>query len=161
MRWVLLLAVISTAAWCAAAAQENNAVCTFADQTELSARYNAVSIKDNPKPQNGKTWAPGGKPILLFTQSPLTIANVDLAVGAYSVYLIPGREDWTMVVSKNVSGTGDYNEKDDLVRTRMEGTKLTAAADRLNISLGHVAPKQCELRVYYDKAAVWATVSEK
>jgi hypothetical protein len=143
------------------AAAEADSVCTFADQTDLSARYNAVSTKDNPRLQNGRVWAPGGKPILLFTQSPLRIANVDLAVGAYSVYLIPGKDDWTMVVNKNVSGTGDYSEKDDLVRIRMEGAKLSTASDHLNISLGHIAPKQCELRVYYDKAGVWATISEK
>ncbi len=161
MRIVLLLLLVSVAAAAFADAVESNAVCTFADQTDLSARYNAVAVKDNPRLPNGKAWAPGGKPILLFTQSPLTIANVDLAVGAYSLYLIPGKDDWTLVVSKNVSGNGEYSEKDDVVRARMEGTKLTTAADRLNISLGHIAPKQCEMRVYYDKTAVWATIAEK
>ena len=161
MRILLLLVSVSMAVPGFADAVESNAVCTFADQTDLSARYNAVAVKDTPHPQNGKVWAPGGKPILLFTQSPLTIANVNLAVGAYSLYLIPGKDDWTLIVSKNVSVSADYSEKDDLVRTRMEGTKLSTAADRLNISLGHISPKQCEMRVYYDKTAVWATVSEK
>jgi hypothetical protein len=158
---IFLLLVFAIAVPGLTAMAETDAACTFADQTDLSVRYNAVAIKGSPRLQTGKVWAPGGKPILLFTQSPLSIANVDLAVGAYSVYLIPGKDDWTLVVSKNVSGTGEYDEKDDLVRTRMDGAKLSTAAERLNISLGHVAPKQCEMRVYYDKTGVWTTISEK
>jgi hypothetical protein len=162
MRFLLLLFLLWVGVapgW--AATPEADAVCTFADQTELNVRYQRVSTKDNPRPQNGKIWAPGGSPMVLFTQSELSVNNVSLPVGAYSLYLIPGKDTWTLVVNKNVSAGSEYNEKDDLVRVRMEGAKLGSPADRLNISFGRIAPKQCEMRAYFGQSGTWATLSEK
>lgn len=162
MRLILLIVLLfvgTAPGW--AASPEATAVCTFADQNELSVRYNAVSTKDSPRPQNGKVWAPGGSALVLFTQSELAVNNVKLPVGAYSLYLVPDKQDWTLIVSKNVNPTGAYDEKQDLVRARMEGAKLGSPAERLNISFGRIAPKQCEMRVYFDQSGTWTTVEEK
>lgn len=157
MRYLLILFLLTAAAWAA----ESTAVCTFGDDTELSVRYNPVSTKDNPRAQNGKVWAPGGSALLLFTQSELSLNNISLPVGAYSLYLIPDKSAWTLVVNKNVSPASVYNEKEDVVRLRMEGAKLGSPADKLNISFGRIAPKQCEIRAYFDQSGTWATLSQK
>jgi hypothetical protein len=159
MRYFLILFLLTAAAWAADA--EATAVCTFADDTEMSVRYNPVSTKDNPHAQNGKVWAPGGSALLLFTQSELSLNNISLPVGAYSLYLIPDKNTWTLVVNKNVNPASAYNEKEDLVRLKMEGAKLGSPADKLNISFGRVAPKQCEIRAYFDQSGTWATLSQK
>lgn len=162
MRFLLLFILLCFSAapgWAADA--EADAVCTFADQNELSVRYNPVSTKDRSRPQNGKIWAPGGSPLLLFAQTALSVNHVGLPVGAYSMYLIPGKDDWTLVINKNVTHGGDYSDKDDLVRTRMTGAKLGSPAEHLTVSFGRIAPKECEMRVYYDKVGTWATLSEK
>ena len=156
---IMMLCVSASPGWAATA--ESQAICTFTDQNEVSVRYDAVSTKGSSRPQNGKVWAPGGSPLLLFAQTPLTVNNVDLGVGAYSLYLIPNKSDWTLIVNKNVNPGGTYSEKDDLVRTKMEGAPLGSPADHLNVSFGRIAPKQCELRVYYDKIGTWAILSEK
>jgi hypothetical protein len=158
MRHLLILILLAAPAWAAA---EATAVCTFADDTEVSMRYNPVSTKDNPKAQNGKIWAPGGAPLVLFAQTELSINNVSLPVGAYSVYFIPGRDTWTLVVNKNVSAGSAYEEKSDVVRLRMEGARLGSPAEKLNISFGRIAPKQCEIRAYFDQTGTWATLSKK
>ncbi|HEX4487497.1 MAG TPA: DUF2911 domain-containing protein [Terriglobales bacterium] len=159
MRYLLILIMLTASAWAADA--EANAVCTFADDTEMSVRYNPVSIKDNPRPQNGKVWAPGGSALLLFTQTELSLNNISLPVGAYSLYLIPDKNAWTLVVNKSVNPTGAYDEKADLVRLKMESAKLGSPADKLNISFGRIAPKQCEIRAYFDQSGTWATLSQK
>jgi hypothetical protein len=156
---IILLCVSAAPGW--AADVESQAICTFTDQNEVSVRYNPVSTRDSSRPQNGKVWAPGGSPLLLFAQTPITVNNVDLPVGAYSLYLIPNKSDWTLIVNKNVNPRGTYSEKDDLVRTKMESAPLGSPSDHLNVSFGRIAPKQCELRVYYDKIGTWATLSEK
>lgn len=156
---IILLCVGTAPGW--AAGSESTALCTFGDETELSVRYIPASTKDNPRAQTGKIWAPGGSPLVLFTQSELSVNNVTLPVGAYSLYLIPGKDAWTLVVNKNVSQGSAYDEKDDLVRARMEGAKLGTPAERLNISFGRMAPKQCEMRVYFDQTGTWTTLLEK
>jgi hypothetical protein len=156
---IILLCVSAAPGW--AADEESQAICTFTDQNEVSVRYHPVSTRDSSRPQNGKVWAPGGSPLLLFAQTPITVNNVDLPVGAYSLYLIPNKSDWTLIVNKNVNPRGTYSEKDDLVRAKMESAPLGSPSDHLNVSFGRIAPKQCELRVYYDKIGTWATLSEK
>jgi hypothetical protein len=157
---LLILLFVGTApGW--AANSEATALCTFADETELTVRYNPVSTKDSPRPQNGKIWTPGGSALVLFTQSELSVNSVKLPVGAYSMYLIPGRDSWTLVVNKNVSSSATYDEKQDLVRARMEGAKLGSPAEHLNVSFGRIAPKLCEMRVYFDQSGTWTTLAEK
>jgi hypothetical protein len=157
MRYLLILFLLTASAWAA----ESTAVCTFADDTEVSVRYNSVSTKDTPKAQNGKIWTPGGAPVVLFAQTELSVNNISLPVGAYNVYFIPGKDAWTLVINKNVTAGSAYDEKSDVVRLRMEGAKLGSPADRLNISFGRIAPKQCEIRAYFDQSGTWATISEK
>jgi hypothetical protein len=157
----LVMAVVASAVPGWADNPEATAICTFADDTELTVRYNPVSTKDNPRAQNGKVWAPGGSAMVLFTQSELSVNHVNLPVGAYSLYLIPGKDDWTLVVNKNVSSGSAYDEKQDLVRAHMEGAKLGSPAEHLNVSFGRIAPKQCEVRVYFDQSGTWTTLAEK
>jgi hypothetical protein len=159
MRQFIIFILLAAPAWAAAA--EATAVCTFADDNEVSVRYNPVSTKDSPKAQNGKIWAPGGVPLVLFAQTELSVNNISLPVGAYSVYFIPGKDAWTLVINKNVAAGSAYDEKSDVVRLRMEEAKLGSPAPTLNISFGRTAPKQCEIRAYFDQSGTWATLSEK
>ena len=76
-----------------AAAQQTDstATCTFQDGKQMSIQYaNSATVK-NANLTSGKMWTPGEKPMVLFTQTDLTIANTQIPVGAYSVYLIPAR----------------------------------------------------------------------
>jgi hypothetical protein len=134
------------------------ASCSFADGNEVSVRYTPVSTKQ--KLPLGKVWAPGGTPIYLFTQTEIIANNASIPVGAYSIYLIPGKQNWTLIVNKNVS-TKDYDEKQDLVRVNMENGTLSEALDPLQVSFAHVAPRQCNIRVYYGKSGNFADFNEK
>jgi hypothetical protein len=45
----------------------------------------------------------------LFTQAPLSVATSEIPIGAYSIYIIPDKEDWILIVNKNVSAHSNYN----------------------------------------------------
>src|ERR1700722_20234884 len=77
------------------------AFCDFDDNQELSMRYPGAIGKDEA--HNGKVWLPGGKPLTLFVGASITLNNTPIPVGAYSVYIIPNRKEWTLIVSKNVT----------------------------------------------------------
>ena len=98
---VVLLASISVAQK-AADPSTSTASCNLDDGREVYVRYVPVPDKSE-KISNGKPWTPGGTPMTLFTEAPLTLGNFAIPVGAYTLYPIPGREKWTLVVSKNVT----------------------------------------------------------
>ena len=134
--------------------------CTFEDGNEISMRYIPVSI-DKEKLQNGKPWAPGGTAIVLFSPVDLIFDKTQVGLGAKSVYLIPGKNQWTLVLNKNVNDKAQYDEHQDLVRARMEVGELSTPATELQLTLAHTGPKQCSLRTDYGKTGAWIDFHQK
>jgi len=135
--------------------------CDFADEQEITVQYNSSVMSDKDQPRNGRVWLPGGSPLTLFTPVPLILNHVELAVGAYSVYVIPNKKEWTLVVSKNVTNPKTYDEKQDLVRAPMQIGGVDSPPKRLQASFAHVAPKQCSIRLYYETTGAFVEFNEK
>jgi len=133
--------------------------CYLDDGRQLYVRYNPVSAKSE-KIANGKPWAPGGAPMTLFTEAPLTVGTSAIPIGAYTVYPIPGKEHWTLAINKNVSAGAAYDEKTDLARVQMETDQVPQSADALEVAFAHVGPR-CTLRIYIGKSASFADFTAK
>src|SRR5580698_305147 len=135
------------------------AYCDFDDNQEISVRYNNAVSKDEPR--NGKVWLPAGSPLTLFAGAQVSLNNTPIPVGAYSVYIIPNRKEWTLVVNKNVSPGAAYDQKDDVARGPMELGEVDTPPGQLQVSFAHVGPKQCSIRLYYGKTGAFAEFAEK
>lgn len=136
-----------------------NATCTFADGKQMSVRYNRSAESRKERLPMGQVWTPGNSPMDLFTQSELTLGKSDIPVGAYRIYIIPDKKQWTLILSKNVSTGATYNQQDDLLRVQMDIGHLSTQA--FKVAFGHVAPKQCNMRIYYGKTGAWTEFKEK
>jgi Protein of unknown function (DUF2911) len=70
------------------------AVCNFGSNAQLVVEYQPISV-DTSKPAFGheipynKVWAPGGKPMTMFLNHPITVDGKDIPVGAYTMFVIP------------------------------------------------------------------------
>jgi len=141
-------------------ANASTAFCDFDDNQEISVRYNsAVGSKDEPR--NGKVWLPGGSPLTLFAGAPVSLNNTPIPVGAYSVYVIPNRKDWTLIVNKNVTPGAAYDQAQDVARGPMELGEVDSPPGQLQVSFAHTAPKTCSIRLYYGKVGAFAEFVEK
>lgn len=168
MRWPIVCTLICTSlilpslalAQSDVNANSNTAVCTFADDKQMSVRYNPAKVAKDEAP-NGKIWMPGNSPMDLFTETPLTLNNVDIPTGAYRLYFIPAKDSWTLIVSKNVSANTAYDDKQDLVRAPMQSGKLPQPEAEVSVYFGHIAPKTCDMRVDVGKMRVWLDFGEK
>lgn len=121
--------------------------CIYEDGKQLSIRYNPVA--SGKLPGKGQVWAPGGSPMFLFSQADLNLAGTEVPVGAYSLYVIPSENQWTLVVNKNVNAAATYDKSQDIVRMPMQTAKLGSPVDQLQIAFGRMTPTQCNLRIYY------------
>jgi Protein of unknown function (DUF2911) len=140
-------------------ASNSTTACTFQDGKEVSVQYEKTPAVKKVELASGKLWTPGEKPMLLFTQADLTVGSEQIPVGAYSLYLIPGKDHWTLVVNKNVN-KGEYDPQQDLLRVPMDVGQLSAP-EPFDLVFAHVAPKQCNIRIYEGKAGAWAEFHEK
>jgi len=141
-------------------ANSATASCSFQDGKQLAVRYDGEHNEVKKQLPAGKLWMPGGQPMWLFAPAELSVGDAKIPVGAYSMYIIPGKENWTLVVNRNVKPGTDYKQQEDLARVTMPTGQLSNPQP-FNVVFGHVAPKQCNLRIYYGKTGSWAEFHEK
>lgn len=135
-------------------ANTSSAYCTLEDGKQVSAHYVPVPAK-GASLADDKVWLPGGTALTLFTQSGLMLGNIAINPGAYTMYLVPGKKDWKLIVSKNVNVTEPYNQEHDLARASMSVGKMGVDVPQLRITFGHTGPNKCELNVDFGKTKAW------
>jgi Protein of unknown function (DUF2911) len=137
-----------------------SALCSFQDGKQITVRYSNETSTGRDLP-SGKVWTPGGQPMLLFTQVPLIANNTDIPMGAYSMYIVREKDEWTLVVNKDVSTGNKYDKHLDVVRVNMLMGQLSEPQKEFTVLFGHTDPRQCNMRIYYGKSGTWAEFKEK
>jgi hypothetical protein len=140
-------------------APTSTTTCNLDDGRQVYMRFNAVSTAKE-RVVNGKPLTPGGQPMTLFTEAQLALGSSTIPVGAYTVYPIPARDHWTLVVNKNVTPGAAYDEKQDIARTSMETAQVAQPSDALEVAFAHVGAR-CTLRIYIGKTASFADFTAK
>jgi len=167
MRGFLVCSVLASSLWTGSVAAAHqpapateNAVCTFEDGHSMTARYAPIPSGKSDTPPNGKVWTQNPT-WTLFTETDVTLANTAIPTGAYTLYLQGGKKDWTLIVSKNTTLDGRYDDKLDLARAKMEIGELNSPADKLSIYFGHTGAKKCEINIDFGKLRGWVEFQEK
>jgi len=159
-RAVLISLLLSPGLFAQAGSTPNSTTtCTLEDGRQVYVRYNAVPTKSE-KIVNGKPWTPGGAPMTLFTEAQLSLGTSMIPIGAYTVYPIPAKNNWTLVVNKNVTPGAAYDEKQDVARATMETAQVAQPSDTLEVAFAHVGAR-CTLRIYIGKSASFADFNAK
>jgi hypothetical protein len=158
--WRAVLISLLLTPWLAAqSGGTSSTACVLDDGRELRLDYHAVAT-NKEKIQNGKPWTPGGAPMTLFTTAPLSLGSSLIPLGAYTVYPIPARGNWTIVVNKNVTAGSPYDEKQDIARAPMETAQVEQPSDTLEVAFAHVGAR-CTLRIYIGKSASFVDFNAK
>ena len=143
------------------------ATCNFNDQMQLAVQYQRLTLGKEGKDflgheaKYGQVWEPGEKALTLYTNTPLSIDGNSLAAGAYTLYLIPDRKDWTLIVSKNTDVGAKYDKSKDLVRARMDVGQLPSPEPDFSVYLAHSSPKVCTMRVDVADTRAWVPFEQK
>jgi hypothetical protein len=133
--------------------------CNLDDGRQVYIRYNAVPAKQL-KIQNGKPLEPGGSAMTLFTEAQLSLGSSLIPIGAYTVYPIPARGNWTIAVNKNVTPGAAYDESQNVAHAQMETAQVETPSDVLEVAFAHVGAR-CTLRIYIGKAASFVDFTAK
>ncbi len=150
-RAILISFLLSPLLYAQSGSNASSTTCSLEDGRQVYIRYTPVQAKQE-RLSNGKAWAPGGTPMTLFTEAQLTLGSSMIPVGAYTIYPIPARGNWSIAVNKNVTAGSAYDEKQDVARTQMETVQVESSTDQLEVAFAHVG-NRCSLRVYIGKTA--------
>jgi Protein of unknown function (DUF2911) len=70
----------------------------------------------------GKLWRTGAnEPTVFFASVPLRVAGIDVAPGVYSLYTVPGKQDWEIIVNRSISQWGEESNYTDKVKAQELG----------------------------------------
>jgi len=149
-----------------AATPSVNAICNFDSTKQLRVEYRPVTVgtkkqvlgKEIPY---GKVWVPGGKPMVMFTNTTLTVNGQDIPVGAYTLFVVPDEKQWTLIISKSTDTSGKYDKQQDLVRAHMEFGQLPSPEKQFSVYFAHVGADQCDMRLDLQGDRAWVTFTEK
>ncbi len=86
----------------------------------------------------GKVWRTGAdEATKLTTDGALMIGTLKVPAGSYSLFTIPEKNSWTLVVNKTADqwGAYDYDAKMDLGRTPMTVKNLPAPVEQLTLKV--------------------------
>lgn len=149
----LLLLLLFVTAASAQEANERAASCVFEDGHAVTVRYTPATGKEQiPK---GQVWGPGGAPMILFTDVPITVATHELAVGAYRTYVLNSNGTWTLILNKNVDPNAKYDSNSDIARIPLEAAQLPSPQAETTVVFGKTGPKQCAMRIYHAKLGIF------
>ena len=158
-RAVLITLLLAPCLNAQSGANQSTTSCNLDDGRQVYIRYIAVPLKQQ-KIQNGKPLEPGGTAMTLFTEMPLSLGSSTIPIGAYTIYPIPAKGNWTVAVNKNVTAGSAYDEKQDIARAPMETAQVETPSDVLEVAFAHVG-NRCTLRVYIGKSASFVDFDAK
>jgi len=163
---VLLLLCVSSTAGAQNLGSEANTVCNFNPDQQLAVDYRRIQFPPKEKALGnkisyGKIWAPGDKPLTLFANTPVTVGGKDISDGAYTMFIVPEKKSWTLIISGAPTPAEKYDESQDLVKIPMDLGELPQAELEFTSYFAHTAPNQCNLRLDLGKARAWIVFKHK
>jgi hypothetical protein len=70
----------------------------------------------------GKLWRTGAnEPTIFFAPVPLSVAGIRVQPGVYSLYTVPGKSEWEVVVNRSTSQWGKEDQYTDKVKAQEVG----------------------------------------
>jgi hypothetical protein len=109
----------------------------------------------------GKVWRSGANENTTITFSDdVSVEGKPLAAGTYGLHMIPDKDQWTIIFSKNSTSWGSfsYDEKEDALRVTVKPA-TGAAFDTLTYTFDDVKPDSAAATMRWEKVAVPFRVS--
>jgi Protein of unknown function (DUF2911) len=117
--------------------------------------------KDFPIAPNGHVWRAGANEATKFTVTDdVLVQGQKLAAGAYSLHIIPGKEEFTVVFNKTADQWGSfrYDAKQDALRVKAKPVWLKDSQEQLSYDIPAMTPNSAQVILRWEKIAVPFTV---
>jgi len=146
-------------------ASPNAVVGQTIGMTDVLITYGRPSVRDRDifgdlVPYDA-VWRTGANEATTITFSEdVMIEGQPLAAGTYSVFTIPGEDEWTVIFNSvaNQWGAYDYDAASDVLRVTVEAEE-SDFSELMTFSFDEVGETEGELVLHWDETAVPLTIS--
>ena len=110
----------------------------------------------------GEVWRAGANEATTFvTTTDLMVGASHVPAGSYTIFAIPNKDKWTLIISKKTGewGTAYPGADSDLVRVDMKVSVIPTAVENFAIAFGK-APKGCPLIMEWETTRASVDISK-
>jgi hypothetical protein len=93
--------------------------------------------------------------------TPVKLNGTDIPAGTYELFTIPGKDEWTVIIHKNMSqwGAYTYDAKNDVARVKSKPVALTNGVETLSISFNDLRDESATLNIAWERVRVPVTLT--
>lgn len=104
----------------------------------------------------GQVWRTGANAATKLTFSAAVKLNgTDIPAGTYALFTIPGADEWTIIISKNVTQSPlQYDEKGDVARFKATPLQLSEQIETFMIEFNDLRDESATLDLIWDHTVV-------
>jgi hypothetical protein len=117
--------------------------------------------KDFPMVPNGHVWRAGANEATRFTVTDDVLVNgQSLKAGSYSLHMIPGKDEWTVIFNKTADqwGSYSYDAKQDALRVKAKPEWVSESQEVLGYQIPSATANTARVVLRWEKIAVPFTV---
>jgi hypothetical protein len=110
----------------------------------------------------GSVWRTGANNATTITFGEEVIINgKKVPAGKYGFLTIPGKDNWTLIITKQVDVTSPaaYKQESDVVRMDVKPVAINYKIENLTLQLGNITSNSCELQLMWDNTFVALPIS--
>lgn len=111
----------------------------------------------------GQVWRAGANASTkIYVREPLTIQDkFRLDPGVYALYAVPGKDEWTIIISRDpwLWGAFGYKEGFDALRFQVKPQTLKEQVETFTIQFGNVCTSCAEIQLLWDYTKVGFRIS--
>jgi hypothetical protein len=104
-----------------------------------------------------KVWRTGANSAttLNFSEE-VMIGGAKIAAGKYGFLTIPGKDRWTLIISKqtDVTSPADYKQESDVVRIEAKPIALKEKVETFTLQFGNVNATSCDLMLMWEHTLI-------
>lgn len=103
-------------------------------------------------PMPGKVWRAGANEATIFEiTKDATVEGKTLPAGKYSLYMLSGDDEWTIIFNKKWNQWGTvYNEAEDMLRVKVKPVKTSTSMEKLTYTVSNLG----EVKLMWGTTAV-------
>src|ERR1700748_2945206 len=101
----------------------------------------------------GKVWRTGANQATTLTfGDAVTIGGTKIPAGKYGLLSIPGADEWTLIITKqlDVTNPAAYKQDQDVVRVQAKSFQLPFPIETFSILFANVTANSCDLQLIWD-----------
>jgi len=133
---------------------------------KVTITYSRPSVKDrvifggiNPY---GEVWRTGANAAttISFTEN-VIFEGHSVPAGTYSLFTIPDKTEWTIILNKTAKqwGAYSYKEKDDLLRVKVKSAYRAEKRESFTIQFADVTTRTADLHLVWDHTSVYVKLN--